>query len=164
MAAAAPAVWRTFHLAGPAVPTTNRVTIDTTPPGSTVLIDGVEQGKTPYAGELPVGLHKVELRLRKNVRTLDLDVTPEGTVAVTIEWPKGPAPRKRAPAKPKAEDTAGDARTGIEGGQAPSPSESPEPGAAASAPAARGDVPATPDSPPPADAPTGTAPTDAPGR
>lgn len=96
-AVASPSVWRAYHTPPPVVaPTTNGVTIDSYPTGSQVLIDGIDVGKTPFTTTLTIGRHAVELRYRKNVRKLDVDVTAGEPVVARVEWTKKPAPKKRA--------------------------------------------------------------------
>lgn len=67
-ALASPALWRVYDASRVVEPTTNTLTIETTPPGSIVLIDGSEFGKTPLSTSLMLGVHHVELRYRKNVQ------------------------------------------------------------------------------------------------
>lgn len=110
--AAAPRLMVVYHTMYPPPPVTNAVTIETEPPGSLVLIDGQDSGKTPLTVTLAVGVHQVELRYRKNVRKLDLDVTADAPVLARVEWVRKPAPRRNA--RPKR-STAPQAKAAVAG-------------------------------------------------
>lgn len=134
--AAAPRLRVVYHRMYPPPPVTNAVTIETDPPGSLVLIDGQDSGKTPLTVTLTVGLHQVELRYRKNVRKLDLDVTADAPVLARVEWVRKPAPRKKATPKRTTDPQTKAAGTGAAVKPAPRPpSVAASPAATAGAPA-----------------------------
>jgi len=96
---AAPRLWRAYEASRVVPVTTNSLTIESTPPGSVVLIDGVEAGKTPLTTTLELGPHKVELRFRKKVKTLEVNVTSGNPVVARVEWTKPTPPSRRAKGK-----------------------------------------------------------------
>lgn len=95
---AVPAVWRTYSSSrAPVAPAPSRVVIDSKPPGSVVLVDNVERGKTPLVMELPAGVYRVQLRHRKNVRNFDLEVVAGMPAEATVDWTKKPVIKRKAP-------------------------------------------------------------------
>jgi serine/threonine protein kinase len=59
----------------------------TTPPGLTVLLDGQEQsGKTPAVFQLPPGPHKVELVKGADRQAFQVEIHDGSTVTRTVEW------------------------------------------------------------------------------
>lgn len=96
LALAAPSVWRTFQPSPPVAPLPSRVAIDSKPPGSVVVVNGVERGKTPLVTELPAGVYRVELRYRKNVRAFDLEVVAGMPAEASVDWTKKPVIKKKA--------------------------------------------------------------------
>lgn len=97
-AVASPSLWRTYEASRVVVPTTNSLTVESTPPGALVSIDGVEAGTTPLTTALIVGVHQVELRYRKNVRTIDVDVVAGDPMVTRVDWTRRPAAPKKRPA------------------------------------------------------------------
>ncbi len=95
-AAAFPSLRRAYESKAVVAPQTNTLTIESTPAGSTVLIDGVESGRTPLTTTVVLGRHAVELRHRKTVRRLDVDVTAGTPVVARVDWNKRETPKKRA--------------------------------------------------------------------
>jgi tetratricopeptide (TPR) repeat protein len=98
-----------------------QLSVLSTPPGATVLLDGASRGVTPYTGELAPGAHVLELRLRDHHDTwrelslpaehaIDVDVTlvptegdtpADGTRSATRLVPE-PALERAAPGSPPA--------------------------------------------------------------
>ena len=79
------------------------IALESTPPGSTVLVDGAERGTTPLAIELAPGKHSVQFRYRKNVRTIDVVVAAGETTNQAVDWTRKTRPRTApAQAKPAA--------------------------------------------------------------
>ena len=95
---AAPAVWRATQPKPIAAPQRGSVSLESNPAGATVLIDGIENGKTPLVQELAPGIHAVEFRYRKNTRTVDVNVIAGQRVTSSVDWTKAAA-RPRAPAR-----------------------------------------------------------------
>lgn len=95
--AAVPAVWRSYSSSGaPVAPSPSRVVIDSNPPGSVVLVNNVERGKTPLVLELPAGVYRVQLRHRKNIRNFDLEVVAGMPAEATVDWTKKPVIKRKA--------------------------------------------------------------------
>jgi len=97
-------------------PQTGTLTLESTPPGSTVLVDGAERGTTPLTIEVAPGTHNVQFRYRKNLRTVEVAVTAGEPTTQSVDWTKKarprPAAKEPAPApaatldEPKAEEPA----------------------------------------------------------
>jgi PEGA domain len=95
---------------------TGTLTLESTPPGSTVLVDGAERGTTPLTIEVAPGTHSVQFRYRKNVRSVGVAVTAGEPTTQSVDWTRKPRPRPEAkeptPAaaapldEPKAEEPA----------------------------------------------------------
>jgi tetratricopeptide (TPR) repeat protein len=84
-----------------------QVTIVTTPPGATVLIDDVARGVTPWTGELEPGPHRLALRLeehRDTMRTFELPARHSIDIELQLAPAEVPAPppAPRGPARPLA--------------------------------------------------------------
>lgn len=85
-AVAVPSVWCAYQSGrAPVAPQPRRVAIDSKPPGSIVVVDAIERGKTPLVIELPPGVHRVELRYRRNVRAFDLEVVAGMPAEATVD-------------------------------------------------------------------------------
>lgn len=108
-AAATPSLWHVYESSRTIEPRRNTLTIESTPPGSVVLIDGIESGKTPLTTEIIIGSHQIELRYRKNVRKLDIEVTAGPPVVTAVDWTKRPPSRKRPVARVTASAKGPDA-------------------------------------------------------
>ncbi len=77
-----------------------QVTIVTSPPGATVLIDDVARGVTPWTGELSPGPHRLALRLAEHgdaTRTFELPARHAIDIELTLA-PAPPPPPALAPA------------------------------------------------------------------
>jgi hypothetical protein len=108
---AAPAVWRRYQPTPVATALTTprgMVSLESTPPNSTVVVDGVERGSTPVTLELAAGVHSVEFRYRSNVRTVDVTIAAGERTTSSVDWTRRARPRpptrteKAAPAKSEA--------------------------------------------------------------
>ena len=83
-----PAV-RHFGGAGATPPIADgRLTIDTSPPGAKVFIDGVERGVTPLSVALKPGTHGLELRGDGTPRLMPIVMPVGGQLSQYIELPK----------------------------------------------------------------------------
>jgi len=71
---------------------TGRVSLDSQPPGASVIVDGVDRGVTPLDLDLPKGSHAVTFRAGTNERALELKVDPGVRIAEHIELPRVVAP------------------------------------------------------------------------
>jgi hypothetical protein len=91
---AAPVVWLTFR---PAPAATGTVTIESNPPGAIVIIDDVEAGRTPFQQSIAAGSHRVELRYRRNRRTLDIAVVAGRQVTRRVDWAAAKPPERAVP-------------------------------------------------------------------
>ncbi len=60
--------------------------VDSTPPGSEVLLDGERRGLTPLTLTVTPGAHTLELRWRQRTRTFSLDVAPGAEMTQTLDW------------------------------------------------------------------------------
>lgn len=60
--------------------------VDSTPPGSEVLLDGARRGLTPLTLTVTPGAHTLELRWRQRTRTFSLDVAPGAEMTQTLDW------------------------------------------------------------------------------
>lgn len=85
-ALAAPAVWRSYAPKTVAAPLVGTVSLESNPAGSTVLIDGVEIGRTPLTRELSAGAHAVEFRYKKATRKIDVNVVGGETATGSVDW------------------------------------------------------------------------------
>lgn len=57
-----------------------------TPRGATVLVDGDPRGVTPWAGDLPPGLHDIELRLANHsVARREITLTPDRALDLSVD-------------------------------------------------------------------------------
>jgi tetratricopeptide (TPR) repeat protein len=64
-----------------------KVTIESSPPGASLWIDGKGMGPTPYAGQLEAGLHTLELQLvghAPEVRVLEVSQDMNETVVIAM--------------------------------------------------------------------------------
>lgn len=95
-------------------PQTGTLTLESTPPGSTVLVDGAERGTTPLTLDVAPGTHSVQFRYRKNVRAVDVAVAAGEAATQSVDWTRKPRsrPATQEPAaaapldKPTAEEPA----------------------------------------------------------
>lgn len=74
--------------------------LETTPPGSQVIVDGQAMGTTPLTAELTAGPHVVELRYRNASRTLKIEVTADGSIVERHDWTAKPTGRLRVTSDP----------------------------------------------------------------
>jgi hypothetical protein len=70
----------------PATPKTGTVVLESTPAGSSVLVDGTEVGVTPLTQELPAGTHKIEFRKGDTVRKYEVDVVRGQQSVTNVDW------------------------------------------------------------------------------
>jgi hypothetical protein len=89
-AVAAPKLWRSYAPAAVAVPQNGTLSLDSNPPGSSVLIDGVEAGTTPLQKQLGIGVHTVEFRYKKASRTIDVTVVGGENALGAVDWTRKP--------------------------------------------------------------------------
>jgi tetratricopeptide (TPR) repeat protein len=69
-----------------------QLTVMSTPPGATVVIDDQPLGVTPYTGQLAPGPHRVQLSLKGYVETeKEITVAAEHAADLTIELPAAPS-------------------------------------------------------------------------
>ena len=67
-------------------------TVETTPPGATVFVDGVPSGTTPAQLSVPPGRHRLVVAAEHDqLIKREVDVTPGGRLALTLEPAKLPA-------------------------------------------------------------------------
>lgn len=74
--------------------------LESTPPGSQVIVDGVAMGTTPLTAELTAGPHVVELRYRNARRTLKIEVTANNSIVERLDWTAKPTGRLRVTSEP----------------------------------------------------------------
>jgi hypothetical protein len=79
----------------PAPPRTGDITIQSTPAGARVVIDGHDRGKTPVSLSLPPGMYQVELRAGDERHLLPIQVKAGSTIAqhVFLRTPAAPPAR-----------------------------------------------------------------------
>lgn len=70
----------------PAAPRTGTVVLESTPPGSSVLVDGADVGVTPLTQELPAGRHQIEFRKGDTARKYDVDVVRGQQSVTNVDW------------------------------------------------------------------------------
>jgi len=90
-----------------------QLSVLSTPPGATVVLDGESRGVTPYTGELAPGAHVLELRLRAHHdtwRELSLPAEHAIDVEVVLVASDGAAPPATAPAAAPAPPGSAPAR------------------------------------------------------
>jgi eukaryotic-like serine/threonine-protein kinase len=98
-------------------PKTIKLTIESSPPGATVTIDGDKKGTTPYVGELPRGTGRVEvqLTLARHV-TLTRKIDPKDDIALSLalervqQRTKTTATTTRTTTEPSNHDTSDDTK------------------------------------------------------
>jgi hypothetical protein len=74
--------WRSYQ----ARPRVGTASVQSTPPGADVLVDGNPVGTTPLRVELPAGEHAVELRLKGASRTETVDVVRGAEATLNVDW------------------------------------------------------------------------------
>jgi hypothetical protein len=74
-------------------PKTGTVVLESVPPGSEVLVDGVAVGIAPMTKELDPGSHVVEFRRRNLTRKLTVDVTAGQSTVGRLDWSVAPTGR-----------------------------------------------------------------------
>jgi len=79
---------RKYLMPGALPAVTGTLSINTNPPGATVVVDGQTSGITPLELALKPGAHNVELRGAGEPRTVPVNITPGQTVSQYIELPK----------------------------------------------------------------------------
>ncbi len=79
---------RRYLMPGATPVVTGTLSINTNPPGATVVVDGQISGITPLTLTLKPGTHNVELRGAGEPRTVPVTVTSGTTVSQYIELPK----------------------------------------------------------------------------
>ena len=80
---------------------TGTVVLESLPPGSEVLVDGVSLGTAPLTAELPPGSHVVEFRLRDATRTLEIDVKGGQQTVGRLDWSVEPTGRLMVRSEPE---------------------------------------------------------------
>jgi hypothetical protein len=88
VAALGAATWsvRAYWAKLAAMPKTGMALLESTPPGSEVLVDGKAMGNAPLTAELKPGRHVVEFRRRKASRTVEIDVVAGASTAGRVDW------------------------------------------------------------------------------
>src|SRR6478672_2973484 len=79
---------RRYLMPGALPVVTGTLSINSNPPGATVVVDGQTSGITPLTLALKPGGHNVELRGAGEPRTVPVNITSGTTVSQYIELPK----------------------------------------------------------------------------
>jgi hypothetical protein len=82
---------RKFLMPADAVATTGTLTVQTNPPGASVVIDGKQRGVTPLNLALESGKHVLELVTEGDVRSMPITITPGAQISQFIELPHAPS-------------------------------------------------------------------------
>ncbi|HEY7187869.1 MAG TPA: PEGA domain-containing protein [Vicinamibacterales bacterium] len=82
---------RKFFMPADAVATTGTLTVQTNPPGASVVIDGKQRGVTPLNLALESGKHVLELVTEGDVRSVPITITPGAQMSQFIELPHAPS-------------------------------------------------------------------------
>ena len=82
---------RKFLMPADAVATTGTLTVQTNPPGASVVIDGKQRGVTPINLALETGKHVLELVTEGDVRSMPITITPGAQMSQFIELPHAPS-------------------------------------------------------------------------
>ena len=82
---------RKFLMPADAVATTGTLTVQTNPPGASVVIDGKQRGVTPLNLALESGKHVLELVTEGDVRSVPITITPGAQMSQFIELPHAPS-------------------------------------------------------------------------
>lgn len=69
------------------------LSVQTSPAGATVVVDGRQRGMTPLSVQLKPGRHLVDLVTDGNVRSMPVTITPGGEVSQFIEIPRSASAR-----------------------------------------------------------------------
>lgn len=88
VAALGAATWsvRAYWAKLAAMPKTGMALLESTPPGSEVLVDGKPMGNAPVTAELKPGPHVVEFRRRKASRTVEINIVAGESTTGRVDW------------------------------------------------------------------------------